>query len=160
MSNILVKEFRIFLSVLCLLLCAGSLRAQSQCSNTNLVGAYGFAVRGTNAAANLQFAITGRFVADGNGHFEGSGTQTVSGNLFKTSFQGGYHINSDCTGSATLTFTNGPSSNLDFVLVNDGKEVLLIVSDPGTVETGTAKKQFVQQSQQAAGAEELKPDYV
>ena len=124
-----------------MLMCSSCLAAQT-CSTESLKGAYGFSVKGTNVVANVQFAITGRFESDGEGHFAGAGSESVSGSVFHTAFQGTYEINADCTGSAILQFSNNVAAHLEFVLVDDAAEILIIDTDQGTIETGVAKKQF------------------
>jgi hypothetical protein len=52
-----------------------------------------------------------------------------------------YTVNSDCTGSAVITQTDGSLTHIDFVIVDHGREVLTLPTDPGLVITGTAKKQ-------------------
>ena len=115
--------------------------AQTACSTESVEGAYGFTVSGTNITANVQFAVTGRFLTDGKGHFTGTGTEAAGANTGHTTFKGTYKVQPDCTGSATFLFANGVTAVLDFVLVDDGDEIFIIDADPGAVETGTAKKQ-------------------
>lgn len=116
--------------------------SQPGCSNDLLEGAYGFTVSGINVTVGKQFALTGRFVADGKGHFSGEGTEAAGPDTGHTGFKGQYNIQSDCTGSATFTFANGITALLSFVLVNDGNEIFIIDADSGAVETGMAKRQF------------------
>lgn len=126
------------------LLYCRDVQAQPKCTNSNLVGAFGFNVSGINTAnGGIQFAITGRFEADGKGTFSGTGTQSVAGNISQTPFSGSYTVQADCTGSALFIFANGAEANLTFVLVSNGNEILIIDSGQGTVETGIAKKQFI-----------------
>jgi hypothetical protein len=121
-----------------------SMQAKDKCSNNDLRGSFGFTLTGNNIAAGVQYALTGRFVADGNGHFTGGATQSVSGAIGRFKFQGAYSVTPDCSGTAVLDFGDGgATANLDFVLANDGKDVFIIDSNNGTVETGIAKKQFV-----------------
>lgn len=143
MTTLLKQAFNLLLVLCGVVLFSPGLRAQ-ECSLGSLAGAYGFTLAGTNVGLGVQFAIGGRFTADGEGKFHGNGTESVSGQVFRTSFTGTYEIDAECTGSATLTFEGGDNAHLDFVLVSSGDEVMLIDSDSGTVETGVAKKQFPQ----------------
>ncbi len=122
--------------------CSAYAVAQEECSNRSLKGGYGFSVTGTNVELNVQFAITGRFLADGEGHFTGKATQSVAGNVDHTTFQGAYVVNSDCSGTALFQFQSGVNATLDFVLVRHGTEIYIMDADNGTIETGSAKKQF------------------
>jgi hypothetical protein len=116
--------------------------SQPGCSNDLLESAYGFTVSGINVTSGMQFALTGRFVADGKGHFSGEGTEAAGPKTGHITFKGQYNVQSDCTGSATFTFPDGSAVILSFVLVNDGNEVFIIDADSGAVETGAAKRQF------------------
>lgn len=117
--------------------------AQEDCSNKNLNGAFGFLVAGTNVDANVLFAISGRFVSDGNGSFTGTGNQSVAGRVIEQfPFTGHYVVAPDCTGAAVFSFPGGLAARLDFVLVDNGNEIIILDADQGTVEYGRAKKQF------------------
>jgi hypothetical protein len=118
-------------------------RAQNTCSNQNMVGAFGFVVSGTNVQFNIQFAIIGRFVADGQGGFTGTATESTGGHIApQIPFKGKYTVRPDCSGFATFAFPGDQNANLEFVLVDDGQELMILDADAGTVEHGTAKKQF------------------
>jgi hypothetical protein len=56
-------------------------------------------------------------------------------------FAGTYTVNPDCTGAAQLTDSLGRIGNRAFVIVQEGKEVQYLFTDPGFVVTGVAKKQ-------------------
>jgi hypothetical protein len=47
-------------------------------------------------------------------------------------------VNSDCTGTATLTNAQGASDHLNFVIVAGGREIQFIETDPTTVISGSA----------------------
>ena len=132
-----------------LLVLIGALQASAQddqsCSNASLKGSYGFQITGSIPGV---FAIGGvaRVLFDGQGNF----TQTddvqilVSGQapvvILDRPGGGTYTVNPDCTGSETLN-AGGKVSHSRFVLVNHGKEVFDMGSDPGVVVTGVGKKQ-------------------
>jgi hypothetical protein len=141
------KKYATHLLIACLVLLATGNYAHAQsedaCTAQSIQGGYGFRVTGDNVALGAKFAIVGRFAADGQGHFEGIATESVSGQVGRTTFIGAYIVNADCTGAARFLFPNGVAATLDFVIVENGKEVLIIDSDQGTVESGVAKKQVV-----------------
>ena len=113
------------------------------CSNESLEGAFGFIVSGTNVAANVSFAISGRFVADGQGSFTGTASESTAGNIAQHyPITGSYTVAADCTGSAEFLFPSGASAHLTFALVSDGNEIIILDVDTGSVEYGSAKKQF------------------
>lgn len=142
MNRLLSLRVRVVAPLILFLLTSGNAGAQNKCSAKSLHGSYGFTVTGTNVAANVQFAVTGKFAADGNGHFTGAGIQSVAGKIEKVPFNGSYTIGADCLGGAEFVFGSGARSNLAFILVDDGAEVLIMAGDQGTVETGVAKKIF------------------
>ena len=55
-------------------------------------------------------------------------------------FSGTYKVNADCTGSDTENFQGGPTIHRDFVVVDEGREIRFIVTDPGNVVTAVAKR--------------------
>lgn len=136
---------RVSAVILFLLVNISVLGAQSptaSCSNASVAGGYGFTLSGQNINLDVSFAISGRFEADGKGGLSGAATQSVAGNTGRTAFTAVYTVNKDCTGNAKLTFVGGEESSIDFVLVENGAELLMIVSDQGTLETGNAKRQI------------------
>lgn len=136
------RSTQILAALLFLLAGAIQLQAQDDCSVHSLQGAFGFRVTGINTALQAQFAVTGRFVADGEGSVTGIQLESVNGFQQPTTFHATYQVNPDCTGISVFTFQNGIVAHLFFVLVDDGNEVIIMDADLGTVETGTAKKQF------------------
>jgi len=147
--NLARKSMVVIAIEMALAMCANAQAAQQECSNESLTGAFGFLVSGTNVAANLLFAISGRFVADGKGSFAGTASESTAGQIAEHyPFTGSYTVAPDCTGSAQFVFPSGGSSRLDFVVVSDGDEVIILDVDFGTVESGTAKKQFRRSTRQ------------
>jgi len=117
----------------------------SNCSNANLSGGYGYTVNGTSASAQ-PYSLVGRFVADGKGGVTGSGVEAFDGVISRPTFTGTYVVNANCTGTANLTFNSGGSAPLEFIIVDDGKTVDIIVAVPNgdqePNEVGTATRQF------------------
>jgi hypothetical protein len=114
------------------------------CSNASLQGAFGFILSGKNVEIG-EYAIMGRFDADGKGGFKGEGSQTVNGKPARGGFAGTYTLNADCSGTSVLKFNNtGVQDNLDFVLAADGNEIYLIAMGGKTIEYGSAKRLFYQ----------------
>jgi hypothetical protein len=114
------------------------------CSNESLRGQFGFKITGTNLAIG-PFAFIGRFEADGLGNIIGKGTEAIPQGIFRPPFSAVYTVQPDCTGVAILTFTateNAAQARLDFVIVDDGNEIIFLDSDRGVIESGEAKKQF------------------
>jgi len=124
-------------------ICTPALHAHPlQCSSESLTGAYGFQLTGSFIPGGISFAATGRFVSDGHGAVTGSIVESVNGGISTGSFTATYTVADDCTGVAVLKFDRGLQTTISFTIVSSGREVLLIDTDPGTVEIGSAKKQF------------------
>ena len=89
---------------------------------------------------HIPYALVGRFSADGAGSFKGAGTESVNGDIARVAFSGTYTVDADCTGAAKLRFAHDGLANLAFIIVDNGNQLQIIVSDQGTLETGTAIK--------------------
>jgi hypothetical protein len=120
-----------------------------ECSNATLQGSFGYTAIGTllPAAAPPPFAgpfgEVGRQTFDGKGHTEATATASANGNIAALTIQGTYTVNPDCTGSMTVNVSPlGVTSHVYFVIDNDGAELRVISTDPGTVETRIYRKQF------------------
>jgi hypothetical protein len=132
-----------------LLVLISSLQASAQddqsCSKASLKGNYGFQFSGSIPNV-LAIGGIARVVFDGQGNF----TQTddeqinVSGQapvvILDRPGNGTYTINPDCTGSETLN-VGGQIHHSRLVLVNHGKKIFDMGSDPGVVLTGVGEKQ-------------------
>jgi hypothetical protein len=108
------------------------------CSKGTLSGTYAFTVGGKNFAIGVDYVIVGQFTADGRGRFVGKATDSVQGNIARVTFTGDYSVAPDCSGSATFVFDNGLSTGLDLFLADEGREVRIIDTDDGTLESGSA----------------------
>jgi hypothetical protein len=107
------------------------------CSNATAAGTWGTTMTGTTfnpstGAAGL-FAAVNFATYDGIGSYQGTQTRSNNGAVSRVYFRGTYTVNSDCTG---IKKTTSYADNLytiqlntveqDFVLVNDGKELIEI----------------------------------
>jgi hypothetical protein len=111
----------------------------SSCSNTLIAGNYGFTIQGTKLGGN---GPTGPQVGVAMTQFDGKGgltqtdTVTVSGEVLAdfthTPATGNYTVNSDCTGTFTIDFTDGrPPVAANFVVVDSGAEIDTVVISAG-----------------------------
>ena len=115
--------------------------SQKPCSLRTLSGNYGDTISGTIIGFGPIAAI-GVTNFDGHGHFTGSDTVNINGSGgISESSTGTYTVNSDCTGTRVQTFPDGRVISASFVIVNHGKEFLLVNTAPGVVITGSGKKQ-------------------
>jgi hypothetical protein len=123
------------------------------CTNETLEGDYGFTVSGTRPSAPGPFAPVETVVGVAMTHFDGDGGLTQTDNIHGslTGFPapdrkgtGTYTVNSDCTGTMTLSSPGSPTLTLRIVVVDDGNEVRTAVVDPTSAVTpGTAAPQVM-----------------
>jgi hypothetical protein len=121
-------------------------RAQP-CGPRTVRGRYGFTVTGTQffppPAPPLQAATVGTIEFDGRGGFTGSDIASFSGQVFSRTLTGTYSVHGSCTLDATLevlTGTPGLRFSFSAVIVDQGREILFIQTDPGSLFVGSLKK--------------------
>jgi hypothetical protein len=133
----------------------GSGYAQSNsaaCKNTLIAGNYAFTVQGTKLGGA---GPTGPMVGVAMTQFDGKGglsqidTVTIDGEVVAdwthTRATGTYSVNSDCTGTFTINFTDGrPTVVTNFVVAANGDEIDTVVisagGDQGILATGSIGK--------------------
>jgi len=130
-----------------LLLLAVSLPVSAQdsraCNNQLIRGTYGFTLEGQKLGGKgpvgpqVGVALT---TFDGKGSLTQIDSVTVNGvpvaNLNETPTPGTYTVNSNCTGSFVLNFTDGrPTVTTDFVVVQNGNEIDTVVVAPSNCGT-------------------------
>ena len=101
-----------------------------QVLTTNLTG-----VVGSNPAETA-----GQVTLDGKGNISGIETFADNGIISTLSVTGTYTEDSNCTGTWHLTPSQGNPINFNTVVVNSGKELLLIESDNDTNTAGNAQQ--------------------
>ncbi|MGA7295635.1 MAG: hypothetical protein WBW53_21700 [Terriglobales bacterium] len=95
---------------------------------------------GTLTASSDVDAIVGQVELDGKGNISGTEAFSVAGAISTASVTGTYTENADCTGTAQITPAGSATTNFNTVVVNEGKELLLIETDGNTVVAGTAQE--------------------
>jgi hypothetical protein len=109
------------------------------CTNRLIAGNYGFTIRGAKTGGP---GPIGPQVGVAMAHFDGEGsfaqTDTVTINGFVVAdfthppATGTYTVNSDCTGTFNITFTDGrPPVATAFVVVDNGNEIDVVVTSAG-----------------------------
>jgi hypothetical protein len=100
-----------------------------------------FALNLTGSALTIgAVAGAGQVTLNGSGGVSGKGTFSENGTVTSASLSGTYTENSNCTGTAQITLSGFPASNYSFVVVNSGKELLLIETDANTTVSGTMQQ--------------------
>jgi hypothetical protein len=116
-------------------------RAEPPCSNASLRGDYAFQIDGTNG--NGPFAAVGKNTYDGKGNLSGAIVISTNGTIIRTGYTGGYTVYPDCTGIKWANLDAIPVTvNFDFVVDSNLREIRMIVTDPGSTVSGTARKLF------------------
>jgi hypothetical protein len=123
------------------------------CTTAILRGGYGAGTTGLiNTSGNpndirirtfVPFAEAVYFLFDGNGNLSGSSTADFGGFVSPVTFTGTYTVNANCTGSLTVDAGANGIVHRDLVIVDAGKEVDFVSTDPGVVIAGYMKKQRV-----------------
>jgi hypothetical protein len=116
-----------------------------------LRGGYGAGTTGLiNSSSNsndvtiptfVPFVEAVHFVFDGNGKFSGSSTADYGGTIFPVTFTGTYLVRPNCTGKLTADAGDNGIIHRDLVIVDSGKEVEFVSTDPGLAIAGYMKKQ-------------------
>jgi len=94
---------------------------------------------GTMAAFG-PIAGAGQVIFDGKGNISGTVTFDLGGGFDAVPISGTYTENANCTGTAEFTPQGFTTANFNMVVVNAGKEVLIVETDSGSTVSGTLQK--------------------
>ncbi len=128
-------------------LSSAGVRAQSTqaCTNATLTGTYAYLLQGSlvSQGSLVPYADMGSLTADGKGNFSGSGTESFAGTIESgTAITGTYVVNTDCTASTSLTYTNGIGTfHYNLLVLNNGTSFTLVQTDNGFSVFGAAHPQ-------------------
>jgi hypothetical protein len=118
--------------------------ANGNCSTATLKGAFGFTATGFLVAPSPIVGLFGGIGIqsfDGKGNTEAVSTVSINGTSQTVSIKGAYSVNSDCTGSMTLTFLpSGLVHHFDLVVASSGSDVQGVRTDPGVVGMGSYRR--------------------
>ncbi len=148
------KYYRVFRTKLRMFLLIGlvSVAHAQNCSNASWAGTHFFLISGTgpNSTATeiVPYVQLGKLVADGKGNISGTAKEDANGLIVQLALTGTYTVNSDCSGTQTMTITpqgaKSRTSTSTFQLVNRGQDKISSVSDTGFVMTGTAYRAWAE----------------
>lgn len=85
-------------------------------------------------------AYVAQVVLDGSGNVSGSGTFDVGGTLRFTTIAGTYTETSNCNGAIRMTPKGSSTLNFAYVVVNAGKELLLLDTDSNASVAGNMQQ--------------------
>jgi hypothetical protein len=94
---------------------------------------------GTMAAFG-PIAGAGQVIFDGKGNISGTVTFDLGGGFDTVPIAGTYTENANCTGTAEFTPQGFTTANFNIVVVNAGKEILIIETDASSTVSGTLQK--------------------
>ncbi len=107
------------------------------CTDLGVKHTYAFEATGTVVGSG-QAAYVGQLVLNGAGKLTGTANISQDGSIASgVALTGTYQINSNCTGSAVVTPKGLPAMKANLVVVNGGKELMVIETDATTVITGS-----------------------
>jgi len=134
------KSIAVFAVFALALIAPAAKAADKGCSNATLRGTYSDLDTGTIIGVG-PFAGVNVDSFDGKGNLTISGISSVNGSVFPGAESGTYQVNPDCTGTYTVS-GGGITIDAFFVIDNAGKELKIVITDPGNVITCVARKQF------------------
>ncbi|HEV2799825.1 MAG TPA: hypothetical protein VGW12_04975 [Pyrinomonadaceae bacterium] len=111
------------------------------CSVRSLRGTYEIEFSGHFVGVG-PVATLGTITLDGNGNFNITDTASFGGTILTRVGSGTYNVESNCTGSATVTYTVGQpgrQATFNLVVTDNGRDVRLIGTTPGSIVLGSAK---------------------
>jgi len=123
------------------------------CTNATVQGSFGFETTGVflaGAPATRWVAFIGELKLRVNPSGEGVISGDMAGSEGDTTLTfapvtGTYSVNSDCTGTATITPKGQSALNFSFVVVDCGKQMLAVETDADTVVSGALQRRFEQE---------------
>ncbi|MDZ8221485.1 MULTISPECIES: hypothetical protein [unclassified Nostoc] len=110
-------------------------QATPSCNNATITGSYGTQFTGTILATPIAGVALVQF--NGRGNFQATQSSSLDGTIsLNATYSGTYSVKQNCT--VQIRYTDGSSAS--GTIVDGGKEILLLQTNPGTVIVGTWKK--------------------
>jgi hypothetical protein len=125
-------------------------QGSATCTNAGVKGIFGFETTGAFlAGAPATGAVA--FIGELKLSVDPSGGGMITGNLASSlgdtfltfeeePVRGSYSVDANCRGAATIKPKGQPEMHFRFVVVNGGKEMLVVETDPDTVVSGTLQR--------------------
>jgi hypothetical protein len=109
--------------------------AAPSCNNATITGSYGSKTTGTIIGKSI--AGVGLVKLDGRGNYQGTAIGSADGSILPTeTVSGTYSVKQDCT----VQIRTSSGDTYSGIIVDGGKEIVLIATVPGTVIVDTWKK--------------------
>lgn len=116
-----------------------NVQAAGTCNLQTIKGSYGGLVNGLGFGTPVAGAPV--IIFDGAGNLTGNDVVSFGGSISPSTSTGTYTVNADCTGTMTTMFDNGFALTSRIVIVDNGREILMVITTPGEVATGDLKRQ-------------------
>jgi len=116
-------------------------QASDRCSTSTLTGSYADQDNGTIIGVG-PFAGVNLDTFDGRGHLTIRGVSSLNGSVSPGTSTGTYQVNSDCTGTYSVSDSYGDTFTAFFVIADGGNELRIVITNAGTVINCVARKQF------------------
>jgi hypothetical protein len=108
------------------------------CGVSEAAGSYAALLLGKTTTAKI--AYVAQVILDGRGNVSGTGTFDLSGVIHVASLTGTYTEGPNCEGSIRMTPEGLTAMNFDFIVVNAGKELLLLETDSDASVAGNMQR--------------------
>jgi uncharacterized protein (TIGR03437 family) len=112
----------------------------ASCSTSMVNGTYFYMLTGTvsSRGESVPYLELGDLVANGSGSVSGESNTNLNGLKNTNSLAGTYSVQSNCTGSITLTVNSQTITALTVQVINNAQGMILAISNDGEVVTGRA----------------------
>jgi len=118
------------------LLVATTANAQDKCSFQTTHARYGATCQGSVSLGPgpplVPFALLGTCTGSATGYFTCDGTQSFGGVVVPAPAKGQSTVNSDCTGQITYNKGTPQELDIDFLILDDGRELRGMLQNAGT----------------------------
>ena len=140
----LSKKIARALVLLCAIAVFSAAASAQACSNASLNGTYVFTIHGQILAGPAAGIVDGIALStfDGQGNMTQIDAVSHNGVVAEVWRPGTatYTVNPNCTGSMTVVNAGAPPLNLVFIVAKQGKEIHVVVTNPGTAITSDATR--------------------
>jgi hypothetical protein len=143
--NHLKHRFSLFLLTLALAASSTVTAHASACTNATVRGIFAFTIHGTiflPDGSSLLVDGIAKTKFDGQGNLTQLDAVAVNGNLTPgwRASTGTYSVNSDCTGTFTVTNGDQPDIHVQMIISHSGEKIHAVVIDPGFATTSDAER--------------------
>jgi hypothetical protein len=121
-------------------------QGSATCSNAGVKGSFGFETTGVFLAdapsaavafiGELKFSVN----AAGEGLISGQVSASEDGTFAEEPVTGYYRITADCRGTAAIRPKGRTAMHFSLVIVDAGKQMLMVETDPNTIVSGTLQR--------------------